>query len=55
MSSLFLLVPISVLAVFGIGFGIWLAFRSGQMDDMEGPAYRILMDEEDFDPEDREF
>lgn len=53
MSSLFLLIPISVIVVFGLVFAIWVAFRSGQMDDMEGPAYRLLMDEEIFEDKDK--
>ena len=27
------------------GFFIW-SVKSGQMDDLEGPAYRILMDDD---------
>ena len=30
-----------------LGLGIWWAIRSGQFDDMEGPAQRILMDDDD--------
>jgi cbb3-type cytochrome oxidase maturation protein len=29
------------------GAGIFWAIRSGQFDDMEGPAQRILMDDDD--------
>lgn len=28
-------------------FGIFWSIRSGQFDDMEGPAERILMDDDD--------
>ena len=31
------------------GFFFW-AVKSGQMDDLEGPAYRILMDDESVKP-----
>lgn len=32
------------------GFFFW-SVKSGQMDDLEGPAYRILMDDESVKPE----
>jgi len=45
--SLYLLIPISLLLVFVIGAVFWWALRSGQFDDLEGPAYRILFDDRD--------
>jgi len=45
--SLYLLIPISLLLVFIIGALFWWALRSGQYDDLEGPAYRILFDDRD--------
>ncbi len=50
METLYLLVPISVLIVFLIGLAFWWSLRSGQFDDLEGPAYRILMDNDDMVP-----
>lgn len=47
MESLYLLIPISVFLVFLIGLIFWWSLRSGQYDDMEGPAYRLLMDDRD--------
>jgi cbb3-type cytochrome oxidase maturation protein len=47
MESLYLLIPLSVLLVFIIGFLFWWSVRSGQFDDMEGPAYRMLIDDDD--------
>lgn len=47
MEVLYLLVPLSVMIVF---FAVWIFLRmssSGQFDDMEGPAYRILLDDDD--------
>ncbi len=41
---LFFLTAIFILAILG---GIFWAIRSGQFDDLEGPAERILMDEDD--------
>lgn len=46
MEILYLLIPLSVALVFLIGAIFWWAVRSGQFDDLEGPAHRILLDEE---------
>ncbi len=44
---LFLLIPIS-LVIMGIAIWVFLwAIRSGQFEDLEGPAHRILMDDDD--------
>ena len=47
MDILYILIPLGIL-VLGIAIGafIW-AVRSGQFEDMQGPAYRILMDDDD--------
>lgn len=50
MESLYLLIPVSVVLVFLIGLVFWWSVRSGQFDDMEGPAYRILMDDDNALP-----
>lgn len=47
MTILYLLIPISIVFVaFGVWALIW-AIRNGQYDDLDGPAYRILMDDDD--------
>lgn len=46
MESLYLLIPVSVVLVFAIGAVFWWSLKSGQMEDLEGPAYRILMDDD---------
>jgi len=46
METLYLLIPISVALVFLIAIAFWWSLRSGQFDDMEGPGYRILMDDD---------
>lgn len=46
MESLYLLVPMSIVLVFFIGVLFWWSTRSGQFDDLEGPAHRILMDDD---------
>lgn len=46
MESIYLLIPISVILVFGIAFAFWWSVRSGQFDDLEGPGFRVLFDED---------
>lgn len=46
MDILYLLIPLSVVLVFLIGGIFWWSVRSGQFDDLEGPAHRILQDED---------
>ena len=46
MEIIYLLIPISLVL---LGLIVWIflwAVRDGQYDDLEGPAYRILMDED---------
>jgi len=46
MEILYLLIPLSLVLV---GIIIWIflwAVRSGQFDDLEGPAHQILMDDD---------
>jgi cbb3-type cytochrome oxidase maturation protein len=47
MNILYLLIPLALVL---LGIAIWAfmwAVRSGQFDDLEGPAHRILMDDDD--------
>ena len=46
MDILFLLIPLSVVLVFLVGLAFWWSVRSGQFDDLEGPAHRILDDDD---------
>jgi len=46
LETLYLLIPLSVVLVLAAGAVFWWALASGQFDDLEGPAHRILMDEE---------
>ena len=46
MEALYLLIPLSVAAVFA---GLWVFFRAaddGQFDDLVGPALRVLQDDD---------
>jgi cbb3-type cytochrome oxidase maturation protein len=47
MEIIYLLIPLSLVLV---GLIVWIflwAIRSGQFDDLEGPAHQILMDDDD--------
>ena len=46
-SSLYVLIPLSLVLVFVIAALFWWSVRSGQYDDLEGPAYRLLFDDDD--------
>ena len=41
-----LLIPMSVVLVLLIGAVFWWSVHSGQFDDLEGPAHRILADDD---------
>lgn len=47
MESLYILIPISIILAFAIGYFFWWSGKNGQFDDLEGPAHRILMDDDD--------
>ncbi|MFV2059156.1 MAG: cbb3-type cytochrome oxidase assembly protein CcoS [Gammaproteobacteria bacterium] len=47
MEILYLLIPLAAVVMIIALFGLIWAIRSGQFDDMEGPAHRILMDDDD--------
>ncbi|HKJ50298.1 MAG TPA: cbb3-type cytochrome oxidase assembly protein CcoS [Gammaproteobacteria bacterium] len=46
MEIIYLLIPISLVLLGGILWLLLWAVRDGQFDDLEGPAHRILMDED---------
>ncbi|MBL8397403.1 MAG: cbb3-type cytochrome oxidase assembly protein CcoS [Candidatus Accumulibacter sp.] len=50
METLYLLIPLSVVLVFLIGIAFWWSLRNGQFDDLEGPGYRLLMDDDRIRP-----
>jgi cbb3-type cytochrome oxidase maturation protein len=43
---LFLLIPLSVVLAVFIGVAFWRAVDTGQFDDLDGPAIRILADDD---------
>jgi cbb3-type cytochrome oxidase maturation protein len=46
MDILFLLIPLSVLLVLLVAGALWHAVRSGQFDDLEGPGFKVLLDDD---------
>ena len=46
-SILVFLLGLTLLFLVLIGVGIFWAIKNGQFEDMEGPAQRILMDDDD--------
>lgn len=47
MTILYLLIPLGlIIMAIAIAAFLW-AIKSGQYDDLEGPAHRILMDDDD--------
>ena len=46
-----LLIPMSVVLVLLIGAVFWWSVHSGQFDDLEGPAHRILADDDGAAPQ----
>jgi cbb3-type cytochrome oxidase maturation protein len=47
MEAVYLLIPLALVLVALIIWALLWAIRSGQFDDLEGPAHRILMDEDE--------
>jgi len=47
MEVIYLLIPVSLVLIGVIAWIFIWAIRSGQFDDLEGPAHRILMDDDD--------
>lgn len=47
MEILYILIPVAILLVIAMIAGFLWAVKSGQFDDLEGPAHRILMDKDE--------
>ncbi len=46
MESIYILIPISIVLVLLIGIALWWSSKSGQFDDLDGPGYRVIMDDD---------
>lgn len=47
MEALYMLIPIAVGVMIIVVIAFIYTVKSGQYDDLEGPAHRILMDDDD--------
>ncbi len=47
MEMLYLLIPLGLAVIAVAAYGFAWAVRNGQFEDLEGPAHRILMDDDD--------
>lgn len=50
MEALYVLVPVSIGLALVIAIVLILAVRAGQFEDLEGPAYRLLEDDDESPP-----
>ncbi|EIE00382.1 MULTISPECIES: cbb3-type cytochrome oxidase assembly protein CcoS [Leptospira] len=46
MNALYLTIPIALVISFGAFYVFLLNFKSGQYEDIEGPKYRMLFEED---------
>lgn len=53
MEILYVLISVSLVLVGIVAALFFWSVRSGQYDDLEGPAHRILMDDDDAVPRER--
>jgi cbb3-type cytochrome oxidase maturation protein len=51
MDILLLLIPLSVALALAIGAAFWWSVARGQFDDLDGPAHRVLADDDSAMPE----
>ena len=52
MEVLYLLIPVSLILVLLIAIVLRWAIKNGQYDDLEGPGYRVLMDDDSIKKDD---
>lgn len=50
MSVLYIALPIALLLAAAAIWGFYWALRSGQLDDLETPAWRVLIDDSEAKP-----
>ena len=50
MDILLLLIPLSVVLALAIGAAFWWSVARGQFDDLDGPAHRVLADDDSAAP-----
>lgn len=50
MKIIFLLIPLSLLLLIAAVWAFFWAIRNGQFDDLDSPAWRILLDDDSRPP-----
>jgi cbb3-type cytochrome oxidase maturation protein len=53
MSILYLLIPLALLLLGGAVWAFFWAVGSGQFDDLDTPALRVIMDDDEKPPEEK--
>jgi cbb3-type cytochrome oxidase maturation protein len=51
MNIIFLLIPLSLLLLIAAVWAFFWAIKSGQFDDLDSPAWRILLDDDRRPPD----
>jgi len=51
MNIIFLLIPLSLLLLIAAVWAFFWAIRNGQFDDLDSPAWRILLDDDSRPPD----
>lgn len=51
MSILYLMIPMGIIIIAGALWAFFWAVDSGQFDDLDSPAWRILLDDDSRPPE----
>ena len=49
MEVVYLLVPLAIILAGVVVWAFFWSIKSGQFDDLEGPAHRVLMDDDEAD------
>ncbi len=54
MNIIYVLIPLGLLLLVAAVWAFFWAIKSGQFDDLESPAWRILLDDDRAPPRDKE-
>ncbi|EPG75676.1 cytochrome oxidase maturation protein, cbb3-type [Leptospira fainei serovar Hurstbridge str. BUT 6] len=54
MNALYMTIPLALIIAFGSFFVFLWSYKSGQYEDIEGPKYRMLFDDEPTVPDQAE-
>ncbi|EQA46968.1 cytochrome oxidase maturation protein, cbb3-type [Leptospira broomii serovar Hurstbridge str. 5399] len=51
MNALYMTIPLALIIAFGSFFVFLWSYKSGQYEDIEGPKYRMLFDDDQTEPD----